>query len=99
MQYACKKDLQAHTLSGGSTMRHSPGYRRSKSKHALADGIIPLAEDTRPEANRIVSSCQYTLQQHGRQGYEINLSVSMLGEYRLAVDKISDAVPNRQMKS
>jgi len=45
IQAASKRDLQAYTLSGGNTLRHTPAYGRSRPKHAVSEGSMTLAED------------------------------------------------------
>ena len=66
MQYASMRDLQAHTLSGGNTLRHFPVYGRSRLKHAVSEGFMTLAENMRPEANLLIGVSQYALQRHER---------------------------------
>jgi hypothetical protein len=45
-------------------LRHSPVYRRSRPKHAVSDGLLELAEDTRPEANQLPGRRPYSSQRH-----------------------------------
>jgi len=45
------RDLQPHTLSGGNTLRRSLVQGRLRPMHAVSQGLMTLAEDTRPEAN------------------------------------------------
>jgi len=54
MQDASKRDLQAQALSSGNAMRHSPVYRRLRSKHELSEGLNTLAEDKWPEATLLI---------------------------------------------
>jgi hypothetical protein len=43
---------------------HSLVYGRSRPKHAMSEGLITLAEDKRPEANRLIELSPYALQRH-----------------------------------
>jgi len=54
MQYAGKRDLQAHAPIDGNTMRHSLVYGRSRPTHAVSEGFITLAEDKRPEVTLLI---------------------------------------------
>jgi len=64
MQYASKRDLHAHVLSGENSLRHSPVYRRSRPKHAVSEGLLTLAEDTQPEATVLIGLSWYAVQRH-----------------------------------
>jgi len=54
MQDASKRDLKAHVLSGGNTLRHSPVYGRLRPKHVVSEGVLTLADDKRPEATLLI---------------------------------------------
>jgi len=45
-------------------LRHSPGYGRSSPKHAVSQGLLALAEDKRPGANRLIGLRPYASQRH-----------------------------------
>ena len=64
MQNASTRDPQAHALSGGNTLQHSPVYRRCRPKHAVSEGLTTLADDKRPEAYLLIGLSQYPLQGH-----------------------------------
>jgi len=57
-------NLQAHGISGGNTLQLSPGYGRSRPKHAVSEGLMTLAEDKRPEATLLIGLSQYASQHH-----------------------------------
>jgi hypothetical protein len=45
---------------------HSPVYGRSRPKHAVSEGLMTLAEDKRPEANRLIELRPHALHRHRR---------------------------------
>jgi hypothetical protein len=47
---------------------------------------MTLAEDKRLEANRLIEFRPYALQRHTWCEYEVDMSLSMLAEYRLVAD-------------
>jgi hypothetical protein len=55
---------------------------------------MTMAEDKRPEANRLVELRPNALQRHTCPKYEVDVSLSMPEEYRVVTDSISDAMPN-----
>ena len=67
-------------------LRHSPVIVRSTPNHAVSDGLMTLAEDKRPEANRLIELRPYALQCHTRYKYEVDLLLSTLAEYQLVAD-------------
>ena len=51
-QYAITRDLQTHTLSGEITCDTPRATEVPSPKHAVSEGLLALAEDKRPGANR-----------------------------------------------
>ena len=47
---------------------------------------MTLAEDQRPEANRLIELRPHALQCHTRSGYEVDMSLSTLPEYLLVAN-------------
>ena len=62
-------------------MRHSPVYGRSRPNHAVSEELLALAEDKRPEANRLIELRAYASQRHNK-----DVSQSSLGKYQLGAD-------------
>jgi hypothetical protein len=52
--YASKGALHAGALSGRNYLRHSPVYRWLIPMHAVSEELQTLAEDKRPQANRLI---------------------------------------------
>lgn len=53
-QYATIRDLLADTLST-VRIRGTPRFSgRLRPQHAVCDGLLTLADDKRPEANRLI---------------------------------------------
>jgi len=97
MQYVSKRVLQAHTLSGGNTLRHTPVYGKSRPKHAVSEGFTTLAEDKGPEATLLIELSQNALQHHSCYKYGVDMLWSTLAEYPLVADSISDSMTNSQI--
>jgi hypothetical protein len=64
----------------------------------VSEGLITLAEDMTPEANRLIELRPHALQHQIHTKYEIDMSLSTLAEYRLVANSISDAMPNSHIK-
>ena len=64
MQYTRMRDLQAHAHSVGNALRHSLGNARSRPKHAVSEGLMPLAEDKRSDTTLLISLSYYASQHH-----------------------------------
>jgi len=60
---------------------------------------MTLAEAKRPEANLLIELSQYALQRHTHWKYEVDMSNTTFAEYLLVPNKISDAMPNSQIKA
>jgi hypothetical protein len=80
LQYASKRDLQAHALSSENYQRYSLGYGRSRPKHVVSEGLMILADDKRPAANRHIGFRLHALQRHIRDEYDVHILFSMLAE-------------------
>jgi hypothetical protein len=55
---------------------------------------MTMAEEQRPEANRHIEFRPYAQQRHTRYEYKVDLSLSILAEYRLVTYYISKAMLN-----
>jgi hypothetical protein len=98
MQYASRRDLQAYGLNGMNNWRHSTFYGRSRPEHAVSERVMALAEGKRPEAYWFIGLRQLALQRHTWQEYRVDMSQSMLVQYRLVAGWIFDAMPNSKIK-
>jgi hypothetical protein len=73
-------------LSSEDHQRHSPVYGRSRPKDAVSEGLMMLAEDQRPEANRLIDLRLHALQHHTCGECKVDASISRVAEYQLVAD-------------
>jgi len=58
---------------------------------------MTLAEDKRPEANRLIGLRPHSSERHTWDKYMVDVALFMIAEYQLVVDEISDAMPNSRI--
>lgn len=83
---AIKRDSQSHQLCGDNNLRLSTVYGRLRPTNAVSVSLMRLADDTWPEANRLIELSPYPLECHPCIEYKEDMFSSKLAEYRLVGD-------------